>query len=225
MAGESSSAGGPVRKPMRGYFCLLAALVAGGAVGGVVWLLWPPAGYRAWSLLHVDAFFPGVDGKDHAERFLRSQTALVKSRFVLNRVFDRPEIKKSDLAQKLIDPAQWLERQLMVETGPETLRISMEGSNPEMLKLLVSAVTNSHVEEVGNKDHINKMERLERLKTIWRKYEEKIQKHQDLIRFAVADDVNTNLKKQSPLRCTTSQSFFGSHQGAKISSPAELSTS
>jgi len=44
---------------------------------------------------------------------------------------------------------------------------------------------------------------------------------------AVVDSINKDdaASKASPLRCTTSQSFFGSHQGAKISSPAELSTS
>jgi hypothetical protein len=67
-------------------------------------------------MIHVAAVAPVImfvdakdNGKDDAERFLRSQTALVKSRFVLNKVFDRPEIKKFDMLREHIDPADWLE--------------------------------------------------------------------------------------------------------------------
>jgi succinoglycan biosynthesis transport protein ExoP len=162
---------------------LLAAIVA-----ATLWFVLPPAKHTVRSLIHMAAVTPSVlfttkDGYSF-DMYQRSQTALVKSRFVLNTALGQKEVKNLKLVLELPDPVQWLERELRVDfsLGPEILRISMEGNDPDQLKILVNGVTRAYLDEIGNKEHNSRLERLDFLKNLHRKYDDKIQTRKQNLR-------------------------------------------
>jgi len=147
----------------------------------IVWFSWPPAQHTARSLVHVAHAPPkillDVSENKNVETYRSSLAALVKSRFVLNTALGKSDVQHLRLVMERPDPVQWLENEIKVDfsAGPEVLRISLQGDEPRELAILVNAVTRAYLDEIASKEQNQKVNRLEVLRTLHRKYDEKIQ--------------------------------------------------
>jgi succinoglycan biosynthesis transport protein ExoP len=167
---------------------LLASVFA--AAG--VWLGMPMK-YTASTILHVSAQEPRVLGGDTAgysdfSLYQKSQAAMVVSRLVLNAVLKDAEVARLSILPR--NPDQQIERlqqELKVDfkTGPEFMRISMVGSEPDEMKVLLNSVAAVYLKEVVNKERIKKQNRLNHLKEIQSKYEETLRNRREAVRNLV----------------------------------------
>lgn len=170
MASEPGAVGS-VNRRLKAWLAIFLGLLAGGVASAAVWLLWPPAGYEARALICFVLDHPILPAERTAERdsayrsYLRSQAALVRSRFVLNQALAHPEIRVLGLFTEKTDPSQWLEKNLEVSVSQEALRISLTGHRSEQLVAVVDAVAKTYVDS-GNSLHTKKIERLEQLRRL-----------------------------------------------------------
>jgi hypothetical protein len=146
----------------------LLFLVAGVAT----WWLVPPLHYAARTQLHVtvdppNPLFPEKSGVNH-EVFMRNQAYLIRDRFVLNAALrDNPNIAELSLIKDQSDPLQWLEKEIRVEfPSPSFIHISLSGEQPEELAKIVTAVTESYLENVVDREGKTRRDELQKLKQI-----------------------------------------------------------
>ncbi len=166
---------------------LTSALGAAGVWFGI------PFKYTVSAILHVSAREPRILGGEttgHGEFdvYQKSQAAMVLSRLVLNAVLKDAEVARlSILPQNPDQQIDWLQQELKVDfkTGPEFMRISMLGNQPEEMKTLLNAVVSVYLKEVVNKERIKKQGRLTRLKEIQSNYEEKLRSRREQVRNLV----------------------------------------
>jgi capsular exopolysaccharide synthesis family protein len=165
----------------RWLLALTVGLVCAGAVAAVAWYVLPPPKHTARALLKVAAapptiIFATAEARTDFATYQRTQKALIKSRFVLNTALRQPPVAALPLVRSQPDPVQWLERELQVDfsLSPELLRISLEGDRPEELTVVVNAVAKAYMDEVVNKEFNTRQERLEQLKRLYGKFDERI---------------------------------------------------
>jgi capsular exopolysaccharide synthesis family protein len=139
---------------------LLAALVGWGADSRAVPI------YTARTLVQVGAPRHSIldDDGEHAESVSsqRTQIATVKSRLVRQAVVRDLAPQKLAVLRAQADPVGWLEKEIQADytLAPEILRITMKGSNPDELVVLLNAVRDSYLREVINKDQSERRVRL-----------------------------------------------------------------
>ena len=111
---------------------LLAAtlgLLAAAAAAALVWFL-APVTYTAQTFLvlsHKGSKIIGTDSDVDFSIFQRTQAALVKTRFVLNRALRQPAVAELKTITEMRDnQVEWLENNLQVDFGstPEFMRIT-----------------------------------------------------------------------------------------------------
>src|SRR5262249_27581261 len=110
-------------------------------------------------------------------RFQRPQVAMVRSRLVLNTAVKQPRVAELPIVKEQgQDVMEWLEKEVRADfsAGPELLTISMDGDNPEELKILVNAITEAYLNEVVYKEHNQRLRRIDDLKEIVRVYQERL---------------------------------------------------
>ncbi|HXG13099.1 MAG TPA: hypothetical protein VNK04_25300 [Gemmataceae bacterium] len=117
--------------------------------------------------------FPQAHPQDYGA-FLRIQTAMVKSRLVLNAALQQPKVADLAVIRNQTEPIEWLEKEVRADYGPELLTISLRGDNPEELKILVDAITEAYLNEVVYKDHRKRLERIEQLRELAQRYEQRL---------------------------------------------------
>src|SRR5208282_3781343 len=126
---------------------LCVAVVCASVAALATWFIMPAPKYSSRALLYMASFQPNVlfrTSEDHADNttYQRTQTALIKGRFVLNAALRQPKVSDLSLVREQPDAAGWLESDLKVETiGPELVRISLDGDRPDELTVIVNAVT------------------------------------------------------------------------------------
>jgi hypothetical protein len=166
---------------------LLAApvgIVLAVIVAAAVWYFLPPGPSTAYVKLYMPMHVEGNFG-DHPEAgidfaaFQRTQFALLRSRPVLDAALRDPRVQKLDLQAltKGLDPADWLEKQIRVETpeGLDLPRVVMSGDNPEQLKILLSAVVDAYLDQVVDKRTMaHRVQRLEKLDAVRKLYENRL---------------------------------------------------
>jgi len=203
----------PILTVSRRRFQTPPVLVIGVAAAVVsvamVWFSWPPAKHAARSLVHLARAPPKIlfdvgENKD-LETYRSSRAALLlKSRFILNAALGEPDVRRLRLVTERPDPVQWLEEEIKVDfsTGPEVLRISLQGDHPKELEILVNAVARAYLNEIVNKEQNQKHSRLEVLRTLHRKYDEKIQTRKQNLRDlarAVGSGTSSSLEPKRTL--------------------------
>ncbi|HEY7159159.1 MAG TPA: Wzz/FepE/Etk N-terminal domain-containing protein, partial [Gemmataceae bacterium] len=167
---------------------LLASILA--AAG--VWFGMPMK-YTASTILHVSVKEPKVLGGDafpssEFSIYQKTQASMITSRLVLNAVLKNPEVAKlSILPGNPEAQIDWLQQELKVDfkTGPEFMRVSMVGYQPEEMKILLNAVTTVYLKEVVYKERTRKQGRLNQLKEIQSKYEETLRNLREAVRNLV----------------------------------------
>jgi polysaccharide biosynthesis transport protein len=193
---------------------LTLGLIAAAVAAGLVWLLLPP-GFTAEAQIRVTARPPrglfiddsSYEGNDEFAAYMRTQSAWIKSRPVLNAALRQPQV--ADLAEirAHADPIAWLEKGLVIDTtlGPELLRITLGGDRPEDLATILNAVADSYLQEASHQEQTKQQARLTQLQDSRRSYEETLRRKRatlrDLQETLGADDPTTALARyQSALQ-------------------------
>ena len=90
------------------------------------------------------------------------QAATLKRRQFLSNVLKHPEIEKAGLLKQQADPVGWLESKLQVDfkNGPEFMRVTIEGDDPDELLAILKAVFPTYLSTVDDRDYGNRTQRL-----------------------------------------------------------------
>jgi capsular exopolysaccharide synthesis family protein len=151
----------------RWWAAMLLVLVLGPAAAVGAWFLLE-AKYTAVAPVHIASQPPWIlnhrDGySDRGEfaTFQKLQAAEMKSRFVLDKVRLRDEVKKLDILRDQADPIAFLDEELKIDfkDGDEIVNIQMLGMDPEAVKTVVNAVREEYFTEVVDRDRKARGER------------------------------------------------------------------
>jgi capsular exopolysaccharide synthesis family protein len=169
---------------------LLVGLFCAAIAGAAGYLLSPPPKHTARTLLHLQEkqpvyfFNTSPDGRNNYDSYQRMQSAMVRSRLVLNAALNEPDVAKLASVQQQVEPVAWLEREIRVDfaVGPEIMRISMSGDQEDDLRKIVTAVRESYLNNVANKDQRDRRTKLDNLKKLSGKYEGKLTEKKEQLR-------------------------------------------
>jgi succinoglycan biosynthesis transport protein ExoP len=163
----------------RWLLALTLGIVAAAIGVTVVYTL--PISWRARTLVHVAAIRPFIlypqESRIDFATYQRSQLTLVKSRLVIRGALEKPEIAELPVVKKLANPVEWLENQLQVDfaQGPEIMSIALIGNideSPEPLIKLVSAVRDTYITEILDKEQTLQLKRLDQIQKLYDRYDE-----------------------------------------------------
>jgi capsular exopolysaccharide synthesis family protein len=174
---------------------LLAAtcgLLASALAAAAVWFGMPMK-YTASTILHVSVQEPkildsGAAAFGEFAIYQKSQAAMITSRLVLNAALKDAEVAKLSILPGNLDAQiDWLQKELKVDfkTGPEFMKVSMVGYQPEEMKTLLNAIAAVYLKEVVYKERTRKQGRLNQLKEIQSKYEETLRNRREAVRNLV----------------------------------------
>ena len=161
---------------------LLAAtlgLLAAAAAAALVWFL-APVTYTAQTFLvlsHKGSKIIGTDSDVDFSIFQRTQAALVKTRFVLNRALRQPQVAElKTIAEMRDNQVEWLENNLQVDFGstPEFMRITLVGEKPQDLIVILRAVSEAYLDEAVNDELDARAKRLQRFKDVTARYDDSL---------------------------------------------------
>jgi hypothetical protein len=162
----------------RWALAVLLGLFMLGLSGVGTWVVVPEK-HTAQTRLRVETpqpklLFSSSEGINNFLNYQKAQTALVKSRLVLNAALRQPKVAELTLVRAQGNPVEWLEKNLQADykLAPEILRISRSGDRPEELKILVGAVRTAYLQEIVDKERNERQARLERLKKLQAEYDQ-----------------------------------------------------
>jgi capsular exopolysaccharide synthesis family protein len=206
---------------------LAAAALAVGAT--YVVLLWGK--YTARTLLYVSAQQPVIlfrqVGWETTRRdfgtYQRTQVVLIKSRLVLNAALRDPRVAELKVVQEQLDPVEWLEKLIQVEylNGSEVMRISVTGDDMNQSLALVSGVTSAYLNEIVNKERIDRAQHLETLRTTLARYEEAMKNKRQTLR-TLAEAVGSNNVENVALKQKLALDQLGRLQGELVAVTSQL---
>jgi polysaccharide biosynthesis transport protein len=155
-------------------------------VAALAWRFLPPNKYTVEALLSVEAeqptlITPTKEFHSDPETDRRTQVALIKS-LVLSKVVVQPEVAKLKSIQQQSDAAEWLDSQLKGEFKGKILSLSMSGDDPTEVTALVKAVTRTYLEEVANKEKLQRLDRNRSLVGHYEALEKKLESKRKLLR-------------------------------------------
>jgi capsular exopolysaccharide synthesis family protein len=139
-------------------------LVAGSIAAGV-WFLLPPPVPTAAAKLYVPLKPLGVIGENPDPPLERqTQAELIKSRLLISAAIRPPEVANLPTLKDQEEPVDWIAKKLTVEfMGPEILRLSLSCDKAEDARVLVDAIKNSYLTDVGNRSNTERTDKLKRL--------------------------------------------------------------
>jgi succinoglycan biosynthesis transport protein ExoP len=182
---------------------LITGLVCASVAAAAAWFAVPQSEYSTRAVLHVSSFQPNIIFKTaeaRAEYGLYQKTLLtrLKGHDVLTAAQRNKEVVKLKLDRRFEDPTLWLEEEIQAGFVGEILTISMSGSRPGDLKVLVDAVTDAFMEEVVDAERKARTRRLDELKRLYEKYETSLSDKRS-IRENVARQIGGNDKESIQL--------------------------
>jgi capsular exopolysaccharide synthesis family protein len=160
---------------------LTLGILCAGAAGAAAWFFFPPGKYVVHTLFRVKAkqtpiVFPVTEAaQDPFAGDRKTQLVLLKSQVVLQTAL-RNKAGQVGLVKQQADPVEWLGQQLIADyrLGPELLRLSMSGDNPDELKVIVSAVADAYLKEIVDKEKTLRVNLQGRLAAIHAGYKTKL---------------------------------------------------
>ena len=170
----------------RWVLAVTLGILVGAAVGAGFWFFLPPGKHTAYVKLYMPSrpehVLYDLDGTNFGS-FQRTQLALLRGRMVLNAALANPKVRQLNLdaVRKKLSAVEWLEKEIKVDfpDGPELPRVTMTGDDPEQIKVLVTAVVDAYLEQVVNKEKLQRQQRIAQLKEILTDYEGRLKKVQD----------------------------------------------
>lgn len=108
---------------------------------------------------------PDRDVDSQFENFKRTQTALLRSKFVLNPALRKPEVRNLPLVKEQTEPVDWLSKALRIEfpEDAEVMHVTLAGNDPAGQAAIVNAVTEAYMNEVVGTERQRDKERVVRL--------------------------------------------------------------
>jgi capsular exopolysaccharide synthesis family protein len=121
---------------------------------------------------------------DTSGAYQRTQAVWIKSRLVINDALKDPKVVAWEATREEPFKPEWLESQLTTDfaTGMDFLRLSMAGNDPKEMEILLNAVRDSYFRNVVNKESEARTARVDQLKALARKYEERLRTRRRLLR-------------------------------------------
>src|SRR5262249_45514051 len=146
----------------RWQLILALGLVAALAGAAVAWFL-TPGKYSTSAVVYLSSRNPrtGAAGGEEVANFQRTQIATLKSYDVLSRLIVLPEIRELSEVQKHEGAElEWLQKEITVDSllGPEILRVTLTGDNPEDIAKILNALVAIYKEryDAEDKDKLHK---------------------------------------------------------------------
>ena len=167
-----------------------SAVLAAGTAGPAAWYLIPTS-FRAQARLHVAAeppkvLFQTVETQIHDDyrRYQSTQQTLVRSHLVLSAALRDPKVGGCATLRRQVDPTEWLGENLKVEFvgGSEVMEISLNGSAPEDLAIIVNRVVKAYMDEVVDVDARRRMGRRDQLVKYKDRYAELLKRKRETMR-------------------------------------------
>lgn len=142
---------------------LLMAVVLGYAANELI-----ASNYTVRTQVSIAISQPGIlsdGGVGDLSNYQRRQTALVKSRHVLQAALNRPGVSELAAVRNNPDPVGWLETSLKADfsTSPDILKVTLSGPDPAELVILLDAVREAYLEHGVNRDATEKKAALDRV--------------------------------------------------------------
>ena len=155
-------------------------------VGALAWCFLPPPKYMAESLLLVETEQPRLiaetkEYRSDAETDRRTQVALIKS-LVVSKVVAQREVADLPIVKKQRDPTEWLEHEVKAEFSGKILRLALTSDNPAEASTIVRAVTHTYLDEVANKEKLQRIARNQSLEGHYNKLENQLESKRKQLR-------------------------------------------
>jgi len=154
--------------------------VTASLIGGAVDYVLPttPTTYSTNALIRVEPaeILPGATAAKAEPNDLKTQTELVKTRFILSAALDQgPAAELPSVKQDRAAVLKRLSTDLKVEpVGPQILRLTLTGADPEELPILVNAVKEAYLREVVGNEQTRRRKRKEFLEEAYRDCEKRL---------------------------------------------------
>jgi len=141
---------------------------------------------------------PPADSRGDFLAYRGTQAALVRKRQVLAATLDQPEVRDLAAVQEQADPVGWLDHRLNVDfrVGPEFMRVSLEGDDPQEVVAILGALSRSYLAEVDERENGQRRRRLAQLESVQaeqRDRQAKVQKEIDAIAVRLGSKDATTL--------------------------------
>src|SRR5262245_10170135 len=141
--------------------------------------------YTARTFLRV-ADQPGIlaNGASRGDLagFQKSQTAMVKSRYVLRLAYEQLKSRNLDMLQGA-DPVPGLEANMKADfsVAPDILQITLKGESPEETTVVLDAIREAYLAEVINKDRTTRKTQLDQVNALIARQGDEVEKQQRLL--------------------------------------------
>ena len=167
-----------------------------------------PRNYEAEALVRVRrdkqvVLSQGLFGNDQRDydTFKQTQSALMKSTFVINAAFRKPGIAQLPMIKAEDDPSEWLAEHLRVSNpgDSEILSVILKGEDTDQIEKIVNAVVESYLQEIVQSEREADLERLDILKRESRNNMQNIKESQELI-SRLAQEVGSSDSEEAGLQ-------------------------
>src|SRR5262249_29009898 len=142
--------------------------------------------YTARTLLQIPAERPVIlyselGSRQDSSNYQRTQIATVKSRLVGQSALRELQPLNLAIVRAQSNPVGWLEQELQADftVSPEIMKISLKGTDPDELLVVLNAIRDAYVREVVNRDRNDRI--------AWRK---------QLTELAAKDEAALNAQRQ-----------------------------
>ncbi len=151
------------------------------AVGAAIWFFLPLPKMTAYVVFQVSAQPPSIlspvgEARADFNLYCQAQSALIRSRPVLNRALNEPGVANVGMLRGQSDKIGWLENRLNIDfkKSPEFMRLSLEGDESEDMRMIVDAIKTVYMKEVLTKESEHRLKRLRQLEKVQQKYTESL---------------------------------------------------
>ena len=139
------------RRPLQTAAVVLVAVAA----AGVAWKKIPDPKNTGYALFQMQALQPHILDPQQGENiqvFRQSQGTLVKSRHILNSALKEPRVEQSSLLKGESNKVSALADLVKVDfrSGPEFMRVTVEGNDREELRVIIGAIAKSYLDHMVN---------------------------------------------------------------------------
>lgn len=187
---------------------IVCALAAGFGMWAIYHYVLAPK-FTAYALLAVSAgprkiLFPTAESDTGTYSSLTTHAILIRSPFVLSAALRRPGVAQLDTVREQADPVGWLEKNVQVSfpAQSEVLRIALSGENPSDLPVIVNAVKEAYVEEIGDTEQKRRTQRLTDLQRILTEHEGQIKSKKTMLK-----EMASGLGSGDPKALSSKQQF------------------
>jgi succinoglycan biosynthesis transport protein ExoP len=161
---------------------LALGLLAAAAAIAAIWFFLPPK-YVAEARLQVAANRRMGMLTDQAfdsdyPIFHRTQANVIKSRGVLLQALKDPRVVELGTMGNFTAALSWLDKNLKVDylLGPETLRVTLSGDNPEEVALVLNAIVEAYLKEAADRENGTQLARIKLLSDKYTEFQGELQR-------------------------------------------------